>query len=401
MLVRGHALVDEIMLFEKNKGVKGFLELRRQLREREFDLVLDLQVYFKANIITSFINSGVKLGFDFARARDLNWLFTTHKISPHPMQHVQDQYLEFCDWLGAPTAPVTWGLGPWSDEEKAWQKKFYSRLDRPVVPIVVATSKLQKNWLPERWADVCDALYSDFGLQPILVGGRSLIEVECERIIMERAKRPPVSALGNGGLRGLVGILDGAALVISLDTGPLHITVALDRPVPFCTEQPSDQRDASEHRNPVAEGFGLLADQSAHPDGGTAGHRDFGFDFTPVEERKPRYNVAVSKHLSDTILIVGVRGIGRSQLKTLPAKQLSDPWIDFHLDNIAFNRRCHGHFHAQDFLFEILIFYVHHCALRCARFVRFWIEVPFANRDDSRLTAERRHTRCRKNIDSG
>jgi len=231
MLVRGHALVDEIMLFEKNKGVTGFLELRRQLREREFDLVLDLQVYFKANIITSFINSRVKLGFDFARARDLNWLFTTHKIPPHPMQHVQDQYLEFCDWLGASPAPVFWGLGPWNDEEKAWQKSFYARLNRPAVPIVVATSKPQKNWLPERWADVCDALYSDFGLQPILVGGRSPVEVECEKIIMERAKIAPMSALGNGGLRGLVGILDGAALVISLDTGPLHITVALDRPV--------------------------------------------------------------------------------------------------------------------------------------------------------------------------
>jgi heptosyltransferase I len=68
-------------------------------------------------------------------------------------------------------------------------------------------------------------------LQPILVGGRSPVEVECEQIIKERAKHAPLSALGNGGLRGLVGILEGAALVISLDTGPLHITVALDRPV--------------------------------------------------------------------------------------------------------------------------------------------------------------------------
>ena len=57
------------------------------------------------------------------------------------------------------------------------------------------------------------------------------MEVEFERVILERAKHKPLSALGNGGLRGLVGILDGAALVLSPDTGPLHITVALDRPV--------------------------------------------------------------------------------------------------------------------------------------------------------------------------
>lgn len=230
-LVRGHGLVDEIILFDRTRGILGFLDVREQLQSREFDLVLDLQVYFKANIVTSFINSRVKLGFDFARARDLNWLFTTDRIPPHEMQHVQDQYLEFCDWLGAPKAPVTWGLGPWNGEERSWQEQFYSRIDRPAVPIVVATSKLQKNWLPERWAELCDALYSDFGLQPILVGGRSPAEVECERIIMDRARQAPLTALGNGGLRGLVGILDGAALVVSLDTGPLHITVALDRPV--------------------------------------------------------------------------------------------------------------------------------------------------------------------------
>jgi heptosyltransferase I len=231
MLVKGHPLVDEIVLFDRTKGIRGFLEIRDQFKNRRFDLVIDLQVYFKANVVASFIKAPVKLGFDFARARDLNWLFTTHRIPPHPMQHVQDQYLEFCDYLGAPTAPVTWGLGPWNEEERLWQRNFYAVIERPAVPIVVATSKPQKDWLPERWAQVCDALYADFGLQPILVGGRSPREVEAERVIMEKTRHKPLSALGNGGLRGLVGIFDGAALVMSPDTGPLHMSVALDRPV--------------------------------------------------------------------------------------------------------------------------------------------------------------------------
>jgi heptosyltransferase I len=47
---------------------------------------------------------------------------------------------------------------------------------------------------------------------------------------MERARHKPVSALGSG-LRKLVSILDGSALVLSPDTGPLHMSVALDRPV--------------------------------------------------------------------------------------------------------------------------------------------------------------------------
>jgi len=230
-LVRGHPLVDEIILFDRNAGARGFLDIRRVLAGRPFDLVINLQVYFKAGLITSFTRAPVKLGFDRARARDLNWLFTTHRIPPHAMQHVQDQYFEFSDWLAAPRDPVTWGLGPWNAAERAWQRDFVARFDRPLAPIVVATSKSEKDWAPERWAAVCDALWHDFGLQPVLVGGRSPRELHAERVILERATVKPFSALGNGGLRGLVGIFDAAALVLSPDTGPLHISVALDRPV--------------------------------------------------------------------------------------------------------------------------------------------------------------------------
>jgi heptosyltransferase I len=228
-LVRGHPLVDDIVLFDRTAGLRGFLDIRSQLRHRAFDVVIDLQVYFKAGIVTAFTAAPVKLGFDRARARDGNWLFTTHRIPPHPMQHVQDQYFEFCDWLGVPHEPVEWGLGPWPGE-RAWQHEFFGRLDRPAAPIVVATSKPEKDWMPERWADVCDALYADFGLQPVLVGGRTPREERAERAILERARCKPVSALGSG-LRNLVSIFDGSALVLSPDTGPLHISVALDRPV--------------------------------------------------------------------------------------------------------------------------------------------------------------------------
>lgn len=230
-LVRGHRCVDEIILFDRTKGVQGFLDIRRALASRRFDLVINLQVYFKAGIITGFTHAPVKLGFDRARARDANWLFTTHRIPPHAMQHVQDQYFEFCEWLGVPHEPPTWDLGPWNDAERTWQREFLARFDRPIAPIVVGTSKPQKDWLPERWAEVCDALHHDFGLQPVLVGARSPREVRAEQVILERARTKPYSALGQGGLRGLAGIIAGSALVLTPDTGPLHMTVALDRPV--------------------------------------------------------------------------------------------------------------------------------------------------------------------------
>ncbi|HKW10988.1 MAG TPA: glycosyltransferase family 9 protein [Gemmatimonadaceae bacterium] len=228
-LVRGHRHVDDIILFDRSKGWRAFTDVRRELATRQFDLVLDFQVYLKAGIVTSFTQAPMKLGFDRARARDLNWLFTTDRIPPHAPQHVQDQYLEFLTTLGVPNDAIAWNLGPWPEEQE-WQRQFFARLDRPAAAIVVATSKPQKDWLPERWADVADVLYHDFGLEPVLVGGRTERELAAERVIMDRTRHRPLSALGSG-LRKLVGILDGSALVLAPDTGPLHIAVALDRPV--------------------------------------------------------------------------------------------------------------------------------------------------------------------------
>ncbi len=221
--------VSEIVLFDRAAGWRAFLDVRQALRARPFDVVLDLQVYLKAGIVTGFTRAPVKLGFDRDRARDANWLFTTRRIPPHPAgQHVQDQYFEFLTALGIPHEPVVWDLGPWP-AERAAQSGFFAKIHRPVAAIVVATSKPEKDWIPERWGDVARALDADFGLQPVLVGGTSPRERHAESVILARAPSA-ISALGSG-LRALAGILDGAALALSPDTGPLHMAVALNRPV--------------------------------------------------------------------------------------------------------------------------------------------------------------------------
>ena len=228
-LVRGHRSVDDIIVFDRARGLAAFLDVRAQLAKRRFDLVINLQVYFKAGIVTALTRAPVKLGFDRARARDFNWLFTNRKIPVSPVQHVQDQYFEFLAALGVSPGPVEWDLGPWPSE-RDWQREFTSSIHRPIASIVVATSKPEKDWLPERWAEIADALYVQYGMQVVLVGGKSEREVAAERIVMANANHRPRSALGSG-LRNLVSILDASALVLSPDTGPLHMAVALDRPV--------------------------------------------------------------------------------------------------------------------------------------------------------------------------
>ena len=228
-LVRGHPAVDEIIEFDRRRGRAAFVDVRRQLRARTFDAVLLMQPYLKAGIIAAFARAPYKLGFDRARARDLTWLFTNRHLPPRPVQHMQDQYLEFLDALGVPREPVEWGLGPWP-AERAWQRDFVAGFDRPIASLVVGTSKAEKDWLPERWAALGDALWEEHGLQPVLVGGRSPRELAAEAAIVRIARHAPASALGSG-LRNLVSILDASALVVSPDTGPLHMAVALGRPV--------------------------------------------------------------------------------------------------------------------------------------------------------------------------
>jgi len=228
-LVQGHPHVDEVLLFDRQRGWRAFRDVGRQLAERRFDAVLDLQTYLKAGILTALSRAPVRLGFDRARGKDLNWLFTNRRIAPHQPQHIQDEFLEFLQPLGVAVEPVTWELGPWPDE-RAWQQSWRSSIDGPIAALVVGASKPEKEWVPERWAALADALRGDYGLHPVLVGGRSPREEAAELLISAAAKTPVTSALGSG-LRRLVSILDASALVISLDTGPLHMSVALERPV--------------------------------------------------------------------------------------------------------------------------------------------------------------------------
>jgi heptosyltransferase I len=228
-LVRDHPDVDDIVLFDKSRGTRAFLDVRDEMARRPIDLVLGLQVYMKAGIATALIDAPVKLGFDRKRARDLNWLFTTHRIPPHAQQHVQDQYFEFLEYLHVPHEPVVWNLGPWPDELDR-QRAFFAPFDRPAVALVVGTSKPEKDWIAERWATLHDLLIDRFDLRPVVLGGGTARELETARRIREMVRHAPVEAMG-GPLRDMVGILEGSALVISLDTGPLHMAVALDRPV--------------------------------------------------------------------------------------------------------------------------------------------------------------------------
>lgn len=231
-MVRNHPAIDDFVVFQRHRGLEGWLgihDLMREIKGRRFDIVLGLQVYFKAGLITALLSAPMKLGFDRARARDAQWLFTTHRIPAGGQRHVQDQYFEFLDYLGVDAEPVTWGLH-FSEEERAAQHDFFGSLDRRACAVVVGTSKREKNWSTAGYVQVLDHVIRVHGLQPVIVGGPSDTERRMAEEIIRRCPGKVIDMLGDD-LRRLMWLLDGSALLISPDTGPLHIGRALGTPV--------------------------------------------------------------------------------------------------------------------------------------------------------------------------
>lgn len=231
-LVHNHPAIDEFIIFHRRRGpraVAEFLRTRRELRAQTFDLVIDLQVYFKAGLLTSFVRSPVKLGFDRARARDLNWLFTTHRIAPRANQHVQDQYFEFLEYLGIEPEPLEWGIVI-TAEEREQQRRFFEGIDRPVCTVVVGSSKPDKDWPPERYGRLLEIIETDYGFQTVLIGGPAPRERAAAAEVVRHSRARPLNELGDD-LRKLIYLVDGADLLVSPDTGPLHIARALETPV--------------------------------------------------------------------------------------------------------------------------------------------------------------------------
>lgn len=227
-LVAGHPAVDEFLLFHRERGLRAFVDLWRQVRTRSFDLVLALQVYFKAGIVVGMLRAPRKIGFDRARARDLNWLFTNERIPARPPQHVLEQYFEFLDYLGVPRR-LEWGLEATPEERARYAPLLPPTHAGPTVGFVLATSKPEKDWPAERYAALADRLAADHGARIVLLGGRSPREEAAAAVVRAQA-RTPVLDLRAQDLRRLVALAERLDVLVSPDTGPMHIGVALGVP---------------------------------------------------------------------------------------------------------------------------------------------------------------------------
>ncbi|MBI4539823.1 MAG: glycosyltransferase family 9 protein [Gemmatimonadetes bacterium] len=229
-VLEAHPSVDEVIVFRKSRGFRGVAELWRALGGRRFNLTLNLQRYFKSIAPTVLSGAPHRVGMDPAKVRDGVAFFCNHHLPPGPWRHTQDLFLEFLDFLGLPRPAPSWRI-TLTEAEQRERTEYFARIDRqPVVSVAVSSANPKKDWVPERYGHVVDALAADFGATVLLIGGPAARERAAAAAVMEAARTPPRWELGDS-VRRLIGLIAGSDLVISPDTGPLHIAHALEVPV--------------------------------------------------------------------------------------------------------------------------------------------------------------------------
>jgi heptosyltransferase I len=225
-LVAPVAPVDDYLLFERAAGWRALPRFRSAASGREFDLVLDPHAFFKAGVATRLLRAPRRVGFDRARAPDLNWLLTNEKLEARPRAHVQDEVLEFADHLGIPRV-LRWGLGPTPAEEARFSHLLHG-CEGPLVALALASTHPEKDWPAARTAALAASAASDLGAQLLLVGGRSPREDAAAGAV--RASVPGAVDLRAWDLRRLAYLLARVDAVVAPDTGPMHLAVALGTP---------------------------------------------------------------------------------------------------------------------------------------------------------------------------
>jgi heptosyltransferase I len=232
-----HELVKDIngvefITFDKSRGLSAYYELWRQLKGRRFDILLHMQVSIRASIASLFIPARIKLGFDKKRAKDLQWLFTNHKIKPaSTRQHVVDSFLEFPKYFGLEPV-MKWELPASAEASENLKHKLAGSQEFVVInPCALAKSRDWRDWTSEGYAAVADHIAEQLGMSVVLTGGPSVREKNVADAIFSLCNEKPMNLVGKTSIPELVAILNQARFVIAPDTGPAHISNALGTPV--------------------------------------------------------------------------------------------------------------------------------------------------------------------------
>ncbi|MFD2096759.1 glycosyltransferase family 9 protein [Corallincola platygyrae] len=219
----------EIIVYDKKQGWDGIKTVRQQLGKRRFDVLLHMQIAFRASILSLFIRADKKYGFDRARAGEGQWLFTNRRIKEQQHAHVLESFQAFGEAIGVPAPPHPLWQIPVNEKDKSAIAPLFDS-GKPTLVIVPAASKAERNWTIEGYASIADHAVNR-GMQVILCGGPTPLENNLAQQIEQATQGDITNYVGQTNLKQLLALLGQAHLVLAPDTGPAHMAVTQGTPV--------------------------------------------------------------------------------------------------------------------------------------------------------------------------
>lgn len=228
-VIQGHSAVDEVIVFDRSRGWRGFWPFLIDVRSKNFDLVLDLQRHFKSGVVSACSGAPHRIGFHRADAKEFNWIFNNLHIDAFGETISKlDHYLAFAAYLGIPTDPIEWGLTLTVDERATVEGRLAS-VPGPFAVLFVGTRWQSKQWFAAQMARCAEILRGEHQLHVLLLGGQE--DEGLAREAMTLTDTPIIDLVGRTSLREAIGIIERATIAIGPDTGLMHIAAAVETPV--------------------------------------------------------------------------------------------------------------------------------------------------------------------------
>jgi lipopolysaccharide heptosyltransferase I len=232
-ILEGHPDLNEIIPFDRGAFRKGWItgsiaysRFLRHLRSQRFDLVIDLQGLLRTGLMALASGAAVRIGL--ATAREFSSLCYTHRIDDRiGVRHAVDRYWRVIEALG--DAPTKTFHAPVQADARLWARDRLQAQPRPWLAVGVGSRWLTKRWPPEHFAALVRRAQSQFGGTAVFVGTPE--EASLAEHAASLVHGPMLQLTGKTTLPQLVALLSECDAMIANDTGPLHLAVALGRPV--------------------------------------------------------------------------------------------------------------------------------------------------------------------------
>lgn len=201
--------------------------LRGVLRERRFDLAIDLQGLLKSGTLAWLTGAPRRIGLGSREGS--RWLMTETLPRGGNPRLIGSEYLYLAERLGLPTDAFAMAVH-YDEDEAAFADRLIA--DRGLAAGFAAlcpfTTRPQKHWLEERWEALAARIAADLDLTPVLLGGAG--DRAAARRILAAGSTRVVDLVGGTSLTQAAALIDRASLLVGVDTGLGHMGVALGTP---------------------------------------------------------------------------------------------------------------------------------------------------------------------------